>query len=223
MKKQPKIDGFFKRKHIEVTSSVPSSTIEAVAYENRCGSPRIETTDNEVDISTLERDPGLRPQIWNYPVNQCDKIRQAYINVGPYQPILSRGQGYDCASNIRGEWNGLQALVLNDCSYAYYVHCLAHQLQLALIASSREVIHVHHFFTKLTSTINIVGASCKRNDELKNAQADEIEHMIAIDELETGKGMNQIGTLQSAGDTRWGSHLKSITSLVNIFSANAQF
>ncbi|XP_021800984.1 uncharacterized protein LOC110745211 [Prunus avium] len=28
--------------------------------------------------------------------------------------------------------------------------------------------------------------------------------MIAIDELETGKGMNQIGTLQRAGDTRWG-------------------
>ncbi|XP_008235741.1 PREDICTED: uncharacterized protein LOC103334540 [Prunus mume] len=31
--------------------------------------------------------------------------------------------------------------------------------------------------------------------------------------------MNQIGTLQRAGDTRWGSHLKSITSLVNMFSA----
>ncbi|XP_021801279.1 zinc finger protein 862-like [Prunus avium] len=120
---------------------------------------------------------------------------------------------------MRGEWNGLQALILNDCSYAYYVHCLAHRLQLALVASSREVIHVHHFFTKLTSIVNIVGASCKRNDELKNAQAAEIEHMIAIDELETRKGMNQIGTLQRAGDTRWGSHLKSITSLVNMFSA----
>ncbi|CAL8162116.1 unnamed protein product [Prunus armeniaca] len=498
MKKQPKIDGFFKRKQIEVTSSVPEAdyNIETIAYENRSGSPRIETIDNEVDISTLERDPGLRPQIWNYPINQRDEIRRAYINVGPYQPMLSkypksgsvthqrsfqsswfklfpswleyspvkdaafclpcylfnkpsghsgknaftlegfqswkkvrdgkncsflnhegkdpnsphkiaeiscldlmnqsqhiqkvvenyssqqiadnrlrlkatieavrwlafqgcsfrghdekknsinrgnflqmleilaaynekvagvildkapknasytspqiqkeilhvfstkvkkaiceeigeskfciivdeardeskreqmaivlrfvdkegliqerffglvhvsdtealtlkkgiysilsynslniqniRGQGYDGASNMRGEWNGLQALILNDCLYAYYVHCLAHRLQLALIASSREVIHVHHFFTKLTSIVNIVGASCKRNDELKNAQAAEIEHMIAIDELETGKGMNQIGTLQRAGDTRWGSHLKSITSLVNMFSA----
>ena len=26
-----------------------------------------------------------------------------------------RGQGYDGASNMRGEWNGLQALILNDC------------------------------------------------------------------------------------------------------------
>ena len=39
-----------------------------------------------------------------------------------------RGQGYDGASNMRGEWNGLQALILQECPYAYYVHCLAHQL-----------------------------------------------------------------------------------------------
>ncbi|KAI5317514.1 hypothetical protein L3X38_037221 [Prunus dulcis] len=82
------------------------------------------------------------------------------------------------------------------------IHCLAHRLQLALIASSREVIHVHHFFTKLTYIVNIVGASCKHNEELKNAQAVEIEHMIAIDELVTRKRMNQIGTLQGASDTR---------------------
>ncbi|CAL8168739.1 unnamed protein product [Prunus armeniaca] len=82
-----------------------------------------------------------------------------------------------------------------------------------------EVINVHHFCTKLTSIVNIVGASCKRNEELKNAQAAEIKHMIAIDELEIGKGINQIGSLQCASDTRWGSHLKSIASLVNMFSA----
>jgi hypothetical protein len=51
-----------------------------------------------------------------------------------------RGQGYDGASNMRGEWKGLQALFLNDCPYAYYVHCFAHRLQLALIAVSREVV-----------------------------------------------------------------------------------
>ena len=30
-----------------------------------------------------------------------------------------RGQGYDGANNMCGEWKGLQALVLNDCPYAY--------------------------------------------------------------------------------------------------------
>ena len=57
-----------------------------------------------------------------------------------------RGQGYDGASYMRGEWNGLQALFINDCPYAYYVHCLAHQLQLALIAAAREISDVHTFF-----------------------------------------------------------------------------
>ncbi|XP_071695577.1 uncharacterized protein [Rutidosis leptorrhynchoides] len=54
-----------------------------------------------------------------------------------------RGQSYDGASNMRGEWNGLKALVLKDCPYAYYVHCFAHRLQLALVAASREVIPIH--------------------------------------------------------------------------------
>ena len=44
-----------------------------------------------------------------------------------------RGQGYDGASNMRGMWNGLQALILNDCPYAYYIHCFAHRLQLTLV------------------------------------------------------------------------------------------
>ena len=54
-------------------------------------------------------------------------------------------------------------------SYAYYVHCFAHRLQLALVAVSKEVVPVHQFFSKLNSTVNIVGASCKRNDQLKTA------------------------------------------------------
>jgi hypothetical protein len=50
-----------------------------------------------------------------------------------------RGQGYDGASNMRGEWNGLQTLFINDFPYTYYVHCLAYQLQLALIAITRNI------------------------------------------------------------------------------------
>ena len=130
-----------------------------------------------------------------------------------------RGQGYDGASNMRGEWNGLQALILKDCPYAYYIHCLAHQLQLALVAASKEVISIHHFFTKLTSIVNIVGASCKRNDEFKHAHAAEIAHLIDIDELKSGTGLNQIGTLQRPGDTRWSSHYRSVSSLIKMFGA----
>ncbi|KDO49109.1 hypothetical protein CISIN_1g046102mg, partial [Citrus sinensis] len=78
-----------------------------------------------------------------------------------------RGQGYDDPSNMR-----------------------AHRLQLALVAASRMIIHVHQFFTKLTSVVNVVGASCKRNNE--------------------------------AGETRWGSHFKSVSNLINMFSATCE-
>ncbi|XP_062075657.1 uncharacterized protein LOC133779756 [Humulus lupulus] len=130
-----------------------------------------------------------------------------------------RGQGYDGASNMRGEWNGLQALICNECPYAYYIHCLAHYLELSLVAASREVTSVHHFCSNLVFIINIAIASCKRNDELKEAQVVELATKIANDEIESERGLNQIGTLKRAGDTRWGSHLDSISSLLKMFNS----
>ncbi|KAL7147930.1 hypothetical protein ABFS83_06G143300 [Erythranthe nasuta] len=95
-----------------------------------------------------------------------------------------------------------------DCPYAYYVHCFAHRLQLALVTTSMEVILVHQFFTKVDSIVNI----------LINAHA-EISRLKSISEVETGKGANQIGTLQRTGNTRWGSHFSSICSLIKMFNA----
>nr|KYP64740.1 Zinc finger MYM-type protein 1 [Cajanus cajan] len=130
-----------------------------------------------------------------------------------------RGQGYDGASNMRGEWNGLQALILQECPYAYYVHCLAHQLQLALVAASKDSSDVHAFFQNLSRIVNVVCSSCKRNDELHDAYETEIARLVANDEIETGRGANQIGTLQRPGDTRWSSHFNSICSLLRMFNA----
>ncbi|XP_028081040.1 zinc finger MYM-type protein 1-like [Camellia sinensis] len=53
-----------------------------------------------------------------------------------------RGQGYDSASNMSGEWTGLQDLFCAECPFAYYVHCFAHRLQLALVRASKQVISV---------------------------------------------------------------------------------
>uniref|UniRef100_A0A8I6Z8B1 DUF4371 domain-containing protein n=1 Tax=Hordeum vulgare subsp. vulgare TaxID=112509 RepID=A0A8I6Z8B1_HORVV len=130
-----------------------------------------------------------------------------------------RGQGYDGASNMRGEWNGLKALILQECPYAYYIHCLAHQLQLALVAASREVNEVHNFFQHANFVVNTVSASPKRNNELLENQAAEIAREIELGELDTGRGANQIGSLPRVGDTRWSSHYKSIKSLLKMFAA----
>ncbi|XP_030963705.1 zinc finger MYM-type protein 1-like [Quercus lobata] len=102
-----------------------------------------------------------------------------------------QGQGYDGASNMRGEWNGLQALFLKDCPYAFFVHCIAHRLQLTLVTASREVKDVHQFFDHLVNIINIVVGFSKHNDELQHAQAEQVENMIASNEIETGRGANQ--------------------------------
>jgi hypothetical protein len=53
------------------------------------------------------------------------------------------GQGYNGISNMQEGWNELQPLVSNDCPYAYYIHCFTHRLQLALVATSKEIISAH--------------------------------------------------------------------------------
>jgi hypothetical protein len=38
----------------------------------------------------LERDPALRLQIWQYPQHVRDKVRRAYMQLGPMQPKLKK-------------------------------------------------------------------------------------------------------------------------------------
>ncbi|XP_051222110.1 uncharacterized protein [Lolium perenne] len=113
-----------------------------------------------------------------------------------------RGQGYDGASNMRGEFNGLQALFLRECPYAYYVHFYAHRLQLALVGASKEVVPVAQFFQKLLFIVNTVDSSAKRHDEIHDAQLDELARLLAIDEIETGQASDgSAGSIRADGDT----------------------
>lgn len=73
-----------------------------------------------------------------------------------------RGQGRDGASNMRGEFNGLKALILDENSSAYYVHCFAHQLQLALVAVAKKYLDIADFFSMISTMLNVAGGSCKR-------------------------------------------------------------
>jgi len=71
----------------------------------------------------------------------------------------------------------------------------------------------------LTFLINIVCSSSKCHDELQAVKLDEIPYLLEVDELENGKGANQIGTLKWVGDTHWSSHFSYICSLINIYEA----
>ena len=77
-----------------------------------------------------------------------------------------RGQGYDGASNMKGEVKGLKTLIMKESPAAYYVHCFAHQLQLVLVAVAKGGVGCQTFFGQVSHLLNIVGVSCKRHDML---------------------------------------------------------
>ncbi|XP_073121087.1 uncharacterized protein [Henckelia pumila] len=118
-----------------------------------------------------------------------------------------------------GSWNGLQALFVRDSPQAYYVHCFAHRLQLALVADAEKESSIWLFFSKLTLICNLIKASPKHHTELQSSQAIEIENMVASGIRETGTGLNQIGTLQRDGKTRWSSHFESIWSMIDMYNS----
>jgi hypothetical protein len=65
---------------------------------------------------------------------------------------------------MRGELNGLQDLFLQECPYAYNVHCYAYRFQLALVDTSSEVVPISQFFQKLIFVINTADSSSKCHD-----------------------------------------------------------
>ena len=66
------------------------------------------------------------------------KCNYIFLVVHLLSPSKIRGQGYDRASNMKGEINGLKTLIMDDIPNAYYVDRFAHQLQLSLVAVAKK-------------------------------------------------------------------------------------
>ncbi|CAN0898947.1 Zinc finger MYM-type protein 1 [Linum grandiflorum] len=109
-----------------------------------------------------------------------------------------RGQGYDGASNMKGEINGLKTLILEESPSAYYIHCV--------------------FFFIVSTVTNLVGAPCKRQDIIRETQASKIDEAVALGELGTGRGLNQEIGIKRPSDTRWGSHFGTLVNLDALFA-----
>ncbi|XLU64474.1 hypothetical protein S245_023683, partial [Arachis hypogaea] len=102
MSKMKTIHSFFKRKEriydeqnsasdslSNVQNIIEQPVTQLVEQDIQPPASKIARTEiDQVNIDTLMRDPGKRPQIWNYPINQQDEIRRAYIKFGPYQFIM---------------------------------------------------------------------------------------------------------------------------------------
>ncbi|CAN6554381.1 unnamed protein product [Malus baccata var. baccata] len=128
-----------------------------------------------------------------------------------------RGQGYDGAGNMKGELNGLKTKILTKYPQAFYIHCFAHQLQLALVFVAKENEDVANFFINASSLVNLIGSSCKRRDAFREKQQAQIQKALNLGNLETGKGLNQEMSLMRPCDTRWNSHYGTIVSIIVMF------
>eukprot|EP00258_Populus_trichocarpa_P041550 XP_024457569.1 zinc finger MYM-type protein 1 [Populus trichocarpa] len=125
------------------------------------------------------------------------------------------GQGYDGASNMRGEFNNLKALILNNNPS----DCFAHRLQLTLVVVTNKHNEVEDVFNFISSIINIVGASCKRMEVIREKQYARIIEGLENGEISNGRGLNKETSLRRYGDTRWGFHYVTIIRPLAMFSS----
>ncbi|XXG68310.1 hypothetical protein AAC387_Pa06g1426 [Persea americana] len=130
-----------------------------------------------------------------------------------------RGQGYNGASNMRGELNDLKNLIMNENSTAFYIHCFAYQLQLILIAVAKEHPLIAMLFDSVSNVLNVIGASCKRHDMLQNIQVIKVVDAFNTGEFESGQGLNQDISLKQPCDSHWGLHYCTLVSLIVTFSS----
>ncbi|XP_058783251.1 uncharacterized protein LOC131657920 [Vicia villosa] len=117
---------------------------------------------------------------------------------------IIRGKRYDGASNMRGNFGGLRTLIQNMNPSAYYVHYFAHQLQLALVACAKTHKDVSGFL---------------RQELPRDKQVTQFAKLIEEGQIETGSGLNQESSIARAGDTHWGSHVRTLTSLMTLYDA----
>ncbi|XP_075636721.1 uncharacterized protein LOC142608956 [Castanea sativa] len=125
-----------------------------------------------------------------------------------------RGQGYNGASNMQGDINGLKTLILKENKSTFYVHCFAYQLQLTLVAITKIHINIAEFFYVVSNLEIVVGGSCKRHD----AQLSKIKEKIENGVRRSGQSLSQETNLKRLGDTNWGSYCGTILNLILIFS-----
>ncbi|XP_028123474.1 uncharacterized protein LOC114320597 [Camellia sinensis] len=88
----------------------------------------------------------------------------------------------------------------------------------ALVAVAKNHDQIALLFTLVSNVVNVVGASCKRRDIVREKQAAKIDETLNTGELSSGQGLNQETNLKCTGDTRWSSHYGTLVSLAGMFS-----
>lgn len=119
---------------------------------------------------------------------------------------LMVGQAYDGASVMSGIRNGLQAIVKNRNPYAIYVHCLAHKVNLVLVAACKDNDLSCNFFNIMQCLYQYF-----------SYPDTHAEFKIVQNELNiTSPGPRELHKLS---DTRWSCRATSVLSVKRNYSA----
>ena len=84
MSKRKTIDIFFKKKDVsnsEIRTLVAVETNIATSMPDEHPDP---SKCSRIQFEEIDRDPGSRKQIYEFPINKQDEIRRAYLTKGPY-------------------------------------------------------------------------------------------------------------------------------------------
>jgi hypothetical protein len=130
-----------------------------------------------------------------------------------------RGHEYDVASNMRGEFNGLQKQIRDENPYVFYVHYFAHQLQLVIVSVTSSWSSFDNFFNYVSLIVTSASSSCKRKDKLITKHREEILEKLESGQIFLGKGKHQRTNLVRARETRWGSHLTTLACIETMWNS----
>ncbi len=137
-----------------------------------------------------------------------------------------RGQGYDGASVMAGKVSGVSARILEEQPRAMYVHCRAHNLNLVVSSSCKQVPEIRNLFDSLGALTWFLGASAKRKAILKrHLKSDDISSLIVETEdaevdipsrLVKESSSRQVPRLC---ETRWSARVSTLSSVIAKYKA----
>jgi hypothetical protein len=120
---------------------------------------------------------------------------------------------------MRGEFNGVQKLIRDENPYAFYIHCFAHQLQLVVVSVSKCCSSIEDFFDYVNMIVSSTSASCKRKDLLIDSHHTIVLNKLESGDISSGRGQHQETSLRRPGDTRWGSHYRTLLRIETMWDS----
>lgn len=107
-----------------------------------------------------------------------------------------RGQSYDKAANMSGQYAGLQARIKEKCNFAIFIPCAAHSLNLVGVCAAECVMEAVSYFQFVQKLYNFFSSSTYRWSIMK-------------------KCLGSHHVLKSLSETRWSARVDAVTALCN--------